>query len=339
MYYIKETFPNSDNVSSDILFKSWIDNFKIKENYTSWILSGDIYIYSNSFLPNYSYSLNISNHLFEINNLNLIWKQEIISKKKQDGTPAFNITKFVFNKTINLNNSNIFKQEISNQSIFFNFSFNFNQNIFIDFDIDFKENTRRKFIDQLNTDYCEYEYNYSNTYYLNDQSLEIYIDNLKQNKILFYVPNFFDISKPINEILYVNKNQNHIFKIKYLEMQFKYKVENSEEWKEMKIIKNNIDQIKNFFSIAIDDYYTYDVKSDSLYKTSIKNYKGIFIPKKSIGSIKFNLIFEYDGTIKRLVFDRQFYFSQNLYTNCIEAISINSIDTDLESYKEVVYGN
>ncbi len=337
MYYIKQTYPYGGDTLSNIYFQSWIENFKITEKYTNWNLKGDDYIYSNSFLPNYSFSLNIDNHLFSLKNINLIWKGQVVNKNKKDNEPAFNITKYEFNTNINLSNSHIFNHDIKNENIFFNFTYNFNQDIFADFKIDYTEDIRRKFVDQVNLQNNELEIDYSNTYILSEETNSFSLMN-NDEVITFNVPNFFAINQPLNQILYVNKNNNLPFKIKELNIKFEYKVVENNESFDFEITKEEINRINSEFSIDLDEYLNYDVSTNKIEQVPYNSFKGIFIPKNVIGTIQLNMIFEHKNMVRKLEFNRQFYFDNNYYENCYNSIFYCPYNYNLAEYQELIYG-
>ena len=163
---------------------------------------------------------------------------------------------------------------------------------------------------------------------------------LASNEIItFNVPNFFAISEPLNNLLFINKKDNLPFKVKKINIKFKYKVaQTSSDWYDFEINKQEIDYINNEFAIVINDYFNYDILTNQIEQIPHNSFKGIFIPKNVIGTIEFNMIFEYKNMIRKVIFDRQFSFNNEYYQNSYDAILCSSYNYNLTNYKELIYG-
>lgn len=338
MYYIKQTYPNSNNIPSEIYFKTWLNNFYIDEKNTNWFISGDIYIYSNSFLPNYSFSLNINTHLFELTNIKLIWNKFVYSEKDVSNKPLYNVSLYKFKTNINLINSYIYKESISNEEIFFNFSYSFNQSIFSDFKIECNEDTRRNFINQIDYENIQKQFLYSNNFELNDDFGVIKHDSFNDDSISFFIPNFFNVERPINNLIYMNKKDNMPLVIKKIKLIIDYKVIGNDNNYNFVLEKSNMANISNLFSISINDSLCLDHNSNEIIKVQEGHFKGLFFTKQIIGNIKVSFEYNYKNKNRKVYFIRQVKSFNDFIESLKNSIFIKNYDEKIENYWEVKHG-
>lgn len=338
-YYIKPTYPEGNNNASNVYFKSWIDNFKIIENYSNWTLTGDIYIYSNTYLPNYSFYMDIKTYLFQINNISLTWKEQFYNKMiNNQKEQAFSIDKYVFRVDVNLNNSSIYNEEVINQTIPFSFAFSFNQNIFSDFDVLYNENDRNQFINQINTYFINYDYIFSNTFILDDEINDFRINNYSDNLISFNVPNFFMLSSPINKLLTITKNSMLKVNLRNIKLEMQYKLKETSEWFNYQETLKNIFFNDETYTLSLNNTYFYDESNNKITISLENQLPGIFIPKNTIGFINLEFELEYMNILRKVKFNRQFSFNEEYYNKCLRTILFSNLNESLNTYLEVYYG-
>lgn len=338
-YFIKNTYPEKNNIPSDIYFKGWVNNLSINEEYTNWNISGDFYIYSNSFLPNYSFYLNIQTYLFLIENIELNWYKNFVNEKiDQSSNDAYKIDMYKFNTNINLSKTELYNKEIINQSFEMNFNIVFNQGVFNDFKIECDEITRRNFIGQINQFQNTKILNYSNTYYLDEytQQINFSLDKRKESSMNIQVPNMSKLDTSINNLINIIKFSNNIFDINQIKINLEYKLNDSNKIYKFSEKLKNLSYITKLFSVNINKSFEFDLVNNT-FSLSNNKLKGFFIPKISYGSLNVEFNVKYMNQLKRFILNREFSFESDYYENSRNAIKIEKFFGVLPEFNEVYF--
>lgn len=309
-YFIKPTYPSKEMSNPSILFKSWVTNVDVKDIYGNWNVIGDVYIFSNTYLPNYSFYLNFKTYFANVSNIALNWNQKIYTENiSNSNDQAYVIDKFNFKFNLNINDSKIFDKWTKLQSIDLNFMPSFNQGIFNDYKIESSLEDKKKFINQIDNTNMVKNILYKGSFDLNDTYQNIYFSpnqNNSKDLISISTNNFIDSNAPINSLINIKRFDKDLIKLVLGKADIKYKVEDNET-KELKINIDSCLLFKENDEIKINKSFYFDEAKNILVE-DINGHKGLFFTKPTIGIIKAEFILEYKQQVKKIYLERQFSF-------------------------------
>ncbi len=342
LYYIDDIYiPNSSYEHTYIYFREWLRDFHYVEDSFNWTFSGRFYFLTNSYLPNHSYSLEIHTSYFDIRDIDLQFEKEHTRvpaiEGYNTGNYSYNIDSYTFSANVNLKNSDIYKQDLSNKDIDVNMKISFNQAVLHDFKFVYHEEDRKKFIDAIDRTTINEKIVFSNTYNLKEEENVFKLTD-DTNVIKFSVPNFKELTTPLIDILNIAIDNQNPFKIKQANLKLKYKIDGEDKFYEYNEELYDIVCTGKNFSISLSNSYSFDYDKKEIVKIPNNSRKGIFIPMNASGFLDFEFVFENSNVYRKVILSRDFSFNNTFYQSSINTLKVKLNEQELKQFNEVNYG-
>lgn len=255
-----------------------LNDFKIYERYDNLWVKGNILISSNSFLPNFSFYLDIDSEFAYNEQVYLNYVKTTDEYKDSKGKMIMKVDLYDFNFRINLKSSSFFNEWISYTNINFNIIPLFNQKVIRDFNINVKEDVLFNFINEINNSKILIQKKYWNYNEINPDIRKIIlpINPLNNSEINHLtIKNHVLDNKPIIDCLSTISSNNTYINVKELELSMYYDFLNVKEPKKIELISKNFESETKELNVGFNSYYEYD-KFSKTFKQKQNYINGIY---------------------------------------------------------------
>lgn len=337
-YYIQPIYTKNDINQKNLYFEGKVINMKINDNYNNLLISGNYRIKSNSFLPSYSYYLDVSSEFGQVLNVPLFFEKQIekVNKPSASWETLYTVDQYNFNFNLNLQQSSYFNEYIKSKIITLNIAPMFNQIIINDFNVQTNTKDTQNFIIDINQSKETFETQYANLFELEpgDHFISLNKLNIPNTINLNINVNQFNPKKIFNQFILFKHmtSQLNLLDIKVLLTPL------NGLNKPLELILNGKLYSDAIVSLFINRYITYNADKGELVSRYIPNINGLFINHDITVEMKIKIKFEYMKCIRTINLNQYLNFSNADISENLNKLSyMQGTNIQLnEEYSEVV---
>lgn len=335
-FYIQPIYTKNNSGQNDLYFEGKLKNVHMSDNYNNLLISGNYWIKSNSYLPSYSYFLDIGTEFGQVLNVPLYFERQIEKVNKPSSADTLYIVdEYTFSFNLNLQQSSYFNEYIKSKIVTLNISPMFNQIIINDFNVQTNTGDLQKFIIDINKSKESYETQYANLIDLEPGDHSIWLNkmNIPNTINLNLEVNQFNPRKIFNEFIRFKHMTN---KLNLLSTKITFTPLNDSS-KPLELTLDDKLYSDGVVSLFINRYITYDASKGVLVSQYLPNITGLFINQDITLEMKVSIKFEYMKCIRTINLNQYLNFSNADISQDLNKLSyIQDINIQLnEGYSEL----